>query len=453
MVLAQQETSLDAIKRKCLMKKIRTVYLGMSLDVLHHGHINIINEATKYGQLTVGLLTDEVIARNKRVPLLQFDDRKRIVENIVGVHKVIVQEDWSYASNVKKLKPDYFVHGDDWLEGPLAPIRDDVIAELAAYGGKLVEIAYTKGVSSTDLADKNARIGVSPGERTLALRKILAAKPLSRFIEAHSPISALIGEHAKVVVHGQNRQFDGFWSSSLTDSTEMGKPDIESLDISSRLDNINNIFEVTNKPLIMDFDTGGKPEHFAFAVKSMERLGISAVIIEDKTGLKKNSLFGNDVAQTQDSIEGFCYKIQSGVNNRRDRNFLIIARIESLILEAGMDDALERARAYITAGADAIMIHSRQKQPDEIFEFAHAFRKEFNHTPLVCVPTSYNHVYEDELEKHGFNVVIYANHLMRASYPAMKSVASQILTNGRSLEADDQIISIKEILKLIPGTE
>ena len=263
----------------------------------------------------------------------------------------------------------------------------------------------------------------------------------------------MIGEHEKVVVDGQNRQFDGFWSSSLTDSTEMGKPDIEALDISSRLDNINNMFEVTNKPLIMDFDTGGQPEHFAFAVKSMERLGISAVIIEDKTGLKKNSLFGNDVAQTQDSIEGFCHKIQSGVSSRRSRDFLVIARIESLILEAGMEDALLRARAYIAAGADAIMIHSRQKQPDEIFEFADSFRKEFVDVPLVCVPTSYNHVYEHELEEHGFNVVIYANHLMRASYPAMKSVANQILTNARSLEADDQIISIKEILKLIPGTE
>lgn len=432
---------------------MKSVYLGMSMDVLHHGHVNIINEAAKYGKLTIGLLTDEVISRNKRVPMLKFEERKKILQNIVGVHEVIVQEEWSYVPNIKRLKPDYFFHGDDWLEGPLASIRNEVILALASYGGELVEIPYTQGVSSTALADEKIKVGVSPDERTRALKDILNSKPLSRFIEAHSPISALIGEHEKVVVDGQNRQFDGFWSSSLTDSTEMGKPDIEALDISSRLDNINNMFEVTNKPLIMDFDTGGQPEHFAFAVKSMERLGISAVIIEDKTGLKKNSLFGNDVAQTQDSIEGFCHKIQSGVSSRRSRDFLVIARIESLILEAGMEDALQRARAYIAAGADAIMIHSRQKQPDEIFEFADSFRKEFVDVPLVCVPTSYNHVYEHELEEHGFNVVIYANHLMRASYPAMKSVANQILTNARSLEADDQIISIKEILKLIPGTE
>lgn len=432
---------------------MKTVYLGMSMDILHHGHINIIEQAAKCGQLTVGLLTDEVIAKNKRVPLLKFDERKRILQSIKGVHEIIEQDEWSYVNNIKKLKPDFFFHGDDWLEGPLASVKVDVVATLNSYGGKLIEIPYTKNISSTDLANEQAKITVSPVERTKALKVILNSKPLSRFIEAHSPISALIGEHEKVEVDGQNRQFDGFWSSSLTDSTEMGKPDIEALDITSRLDNINNIFEVTNKPLIMDFDTGGKPEHFAFAVKSIERLGISAVIIEDKTGLKKNSLFGNDVPQTQDSIEDFCHKIQSGVSSRRSRDFLIIARIESLILDAGMNDALERARAYISAGADAIMIHSRQKDPDEIFEFADSFRQEFADVPLVCVPTSYNHVYEHELEDHGFNVVIYANHLMRASYPAMKSVANQILANSRSLEADNHIISIKEILKLIPGTE
>tara|TARA_B100001093_G_scaffold513914_1_gene586809 strand:+ start:2084 stop:3382 length:1299 start_codon:yes stop_codon:yes gene_type:complete len=432
---------------------MKSVYLGMSMDILHHGHVNIINEAAKYGQLTIGLLTDEVIARNKRVPMLKFEERKKILQNIMGVYEVIVQKEWSYVNNITRLKPDYFFHGDDWLEGPLKSIREEVVIALEAYGGKLIEIPYTQGVSSTALVDNNIKKGVSPSERIRALREILDSKPLSRFIEAHSPISALIGEHEKVLINGQSREFDGFWSSSLTDSTKMGKPDIEALDISSRLDNINNIFEVTNKPLIIDLDTGGKPEHFAFAVKSMERLGISAVIIEDKTGLKKNSLLGNDVSQTQDSIDNFCHKIQSGISSRRSRDFLVITRIESLILEAGMEDALKRARSYIAAGADAIMIHSRQKQPDEIFEFANSFKKEFIDVPLICVPTSYNHVYEHELEEHGFNIVIYANHLMRASYPAMKNVAKQILTNSRSLEADNQIMSIKEILKLIPGTE
>jgi phosphoenolpyruvate phosphomutase len=429
------------------------VYVGMSLDIIHHGHINIIKKAAGYGDVVVGLLTDQAIADHKRLPILGYEQRKIIVENIVGVTQVYPQDDWDYSHNIRKIKPDYMVHGDDWLEGPLAPIRENVLEALNSYGGRLIEIPYTKDVSSSELSRHINRVGISPSERTRVLKRLLKSKKLSRVIESHSPISALIGEHEQVVVDGKVREFDAFWSSSLTDSTEMGKPDIEALDITSRLHNINNIFEVTNKPLIIDFDTGGKPEHFAFAVKSMERLGISAVIIEDKTGLKKNSLFGNDVSQTQDSIEDFCLKIKAGIDGRLTTDFLVIARIESLILEKGMDDALERARAYVGIGADAIMIHSREKMPDEIFEFARLFRLEYPYTPLVCVPTSYNHVYEEELAKSGFNVVIYANHLMRASYPAMKSVANQILLNGRSLEVDNQIISIKEILKLIPGTE
>jgi len=429
------------------------VYVGMSLDIIHHGHINIIKKAAEYGDVVVGLLTDQAIADHKRLPALGYEQRKIIVENIVGVTQVYPQDEWDYSHNIIKIKPDYMVHGDDWLDGPLAPIRENVLDALNSYGGKLIEIPYTKDVSSSELSRHTNSVGISPPERTRILKRLLKSKKLSRVIEAHSPISALIGEHEQAVVDGKVREFDAFWSSSLTDSTEMGKPDIEALDITSRLHNINNIFEVTNKPLIIDFDTGGKPEHFAFAVKSMERLGISAVIIEDKTGLKKNSLFGNDVSQTQDSIEDFCLKIKAGIDGRLTTDFLVIARIESLILEKGMDDALERARAYVEIGADAIMIHSREKMPDEIFEFARLFKLEYPYTPLVCVPTSYNHVYEEELAKSGFNVVIYANHLMRASYPAMKSVANQILLNGRSLEVDTQIISIKEILKLIPGTE
>lgn len=430
-----------------------TVYLGMSVDILHHGHVNIIQEAAKYGELTIGLLTDSALSDFKRLPLLKYDQRKKIVENIKGVANIIAQEDWDYSHNIRILKPDYMVHGDDWVEGPLAPIRDNVLKELEVYGGQLIEVPYTTGVSSAALSDEIKLMGISPVQRTQVLKRLLNAKSLSRFIEAHSPISALIGEHEKVTVGNKIREFDGFWSSSLTDSTEMGKPDIEALDISSRLNNVNNIFEVTNKPMIMDFDTGGKPDHFAFAVKSMERLGISAVIIEDKTGLKKNSLFGNEVEQTQDSIENFSHKISVGVQARVSNEFLIIARVESLILEKGMQDALERAKAYVVAGADGIMIHSRRKEPDEVFEFAREFRSQFPDVPLVSVPTSYNHIYEEELARNGFNVVIYANQLMRASYPAMKDVANKILLHGRSSEVDEQIISIKEILKLIPGTE
>jgi len=425
----------------------------MSIDVLHHGHINIIAKAAEYGKLTIGLLTDAVIAKHKRAPMLLFNERQKIIENIKGVSEVITQNEWSYVPNIRKLKPDYFVHGDDWTEGPLSKMREQVIEELATYGGKLIEVPYTRGISSSAITEKIAAGGVSPEKRLSALKRGLYTNRLLRFIEAHSPISALIAENEKIIVEGTSREYDGFWSSSLTDSTEMGKPDIEALDITRRLNNIDNIFEVTNKPLIIDFDTGGKPEHFALAVKSMERLGISAVIIEDKTGLKKNSLFGNDVIQSQETVDEFVYKIKSAIANRRNDDFLIIARIESLILEKGMEDALMRGRAYVEAGADGIMIHSRQKTPSEIFEFAKRFRLEYPHTPLIAVPTSYNKVYEHELESVGFNIVIYANHLMRASYPAMRDVARSILQNGRTYEADKKIISVNEILELIPGTK
>lgn len=429
------------------------VYLGMTVDVLHHGHMNIIEHARTFGDVIVGLLTDAAVADYKRLPLLSYENRKKILENIVGVSEIVPQDDWDYSANIKKYRPDFMIHGDDWLDGPLAPYREKALEALSTYGGKLIEIPYTKDISSSSLVENFLSIGTTPEIRKGTLKRLLRAKPITRFIEAHSPISALIAENSKIDVCGKLRQFDGFWSSSLTDSTEMGKPDIEALDISSRLANINNIFEVTTKPLIMDLDTGGKPEHFEINVRSIERLGVSSVIIEDKTGLKKNSLFGTEVVQTQEDVGLFCDKIRAGRASRINSDFMVIARIESLILDKGMRDAVMRAQAYVEAGVDGIMIHSRRKQPDEVFEFARIFRAEFPHIPLVCVPTSYNQVKEDELAENGFNVVIYANHLMRAAYPAMKRVAHEILRYGRSAEVDDQIISINEVLELIPGTK
>jgi phosphoenolpyruvate phosphomutase / 2-hydroxyethylphosphonate cytidylyltransferase len=424
----------------------------MTIDILHHGHINIIEHARRYGEVVIGLLTDAAVADHKRLPYLTYDQRKIIIENISGVKRVVPQEEWDYAINLRRYRPDFMVHGTDWLEGPLAPYREKALAALAEYGGKLIEVPYTKGVSSQSLISQLQGLGTTPDIRRKTLKRLLAAKPISRFIEAHNPISSLIAEHATVRVNGKVRQFDGFWSSSLTDSTARGKPDIEALDISSRLSNVNDIFEVTTKPLIFDGDTGGKPEHFELNVRSMERLGISAVIIEDKKGLKKNSLLGNEVAQSLEDVGLFCEKIHAGRAARVGDDFMVIARLESLILDKGMQDALVRAQAYVNAGVDGIMIHSRKSEPDEVFEFARIFRSEFTTMPLVCVPTSYNSTTEDALAAQGFNVVIYANHLLRAAYPAMRRVADEILKNGRSAEVDAQLMNINEILELIPGT-
>jgi phosphoenolpyruvate phosphomutase len=434
-------------------QKKPTVYVGMSVDVLHHGHINIIQKASNYGRVIVGLISDNALASFKRLPYLNWNQRKIIIENIIGVSEVVEQLEWDYSPNIYKYRPDFMIHGDDWRVGPLAKIRENTIKALASYGGELIEIPYTVGVNSQKILNNLLANGISPDARKSTLKRLLRAKGLSRFLETHSPISALIAENCVVEVKGQVKQFDGFWSSSLTDALEMGKPDIEALDISSRLSKINSIFDVTSKPLIMDIDTGGKLEHLEINIKSIERLGVSAVIMEDKKGLKRNSLLGNDVYQIQEEKEIFCEKISAGKSKILNEDFMIIARIESLILEKGMSDALERAEAYVDAGADGIMIHSRKREPNEVLEFASFFKNKFQYVPLVCIPTTYNTIYENDLESSGVNIVIYANHLLRAAFPAMKEVAESILINGRSHEIEEKLLNINDALKIIPGTD
>jgi len=431
----------------------KKVYVGMSADLMHPGHINILKEAAKLGNVTVGLLTDKAIASYKRLPFMSFDQRKEVIENIKGVTKVIAQDTLDYRPNLEAIKPDFVVHGDDWKEGIQIKTRQNVVDTLVNWGGELIEIPYTHGISSTQLNNSLAEIGTTVDVRRARLRRLIHAKPIVRVLEAHNALSALIAENTVVERNGEDVSFDGVWSSSLTDSTAKGKPDIEAIDMTSRINAVHDMFEVTTKPMIFDADTGGKTEHFEFTVRSLERAGISAVVIEDKTGLKKNSLFGNDVAQTQDSIEGFSDKITRGKAAQISDDFMIIARIESLILEAGMDDALIRAEAYIKAGADGIMIHSRHKDPAEIMEFMQKFRAEDQNTPVVVVPTSFNAVTVEEFIDMGVNVVVTANHMLRAAYPAMLKVARSVLENGRSLEAEPDCMSIKEILEFIPGTK
>jgi len=430
------------------MKK--KVYVGMSADLLHPGHMNIIKEAAKIGEVTIGLLTDKAIASYKRLPYMTYNQRKEVVENVKGVKNVIPQEQLDYRPNLEKIKPDYVVHGDDWREGVQSKTREQVIETLSSWGGELVEVSYTKGISSTQINNSIKEIGTTPDIRRSRLRRLIAAKPIVRIMEAHNALSGLIIETLKL---DNGVELDGMWSSSLTDSTSKGKPDIEAVDVSTRINTINEIFEVTTKPMIYDADTGGIPEHFAFTVRTLERTGISAVIIEDKTGLKKNSLFGNEVAQTQDSIENFCLKIQTGKRAQITDDFMVIARIESLILEKGINDAITRAKAYIEAGADGIMIHSRQKTPAEILEFCQILRKHNENIPIIVVPTSFNEITARELGEARVNVVIYANHMLRAAYPGMMKTAMSILENDRSFEAEKDLLSIKEILELIPGTK
>ena len=430
---------------------MKKVYVGMSADLIHPGHLNIINEARKLGDVTVGLLTDKAIASYKRLPALTFAQREIVIKNIKGVENVIPQETLDYIPNLKKLKPDFVVHGDDWKDGVQKQTRQRVIDALKEWGGKLVEIKYTEGISSTQLNQSIKDAGTTPDVRMKKLKRLMGVKPLLRIIEAHNGITGLIVENIFSKRDGVKVEFDGMWLSSLTDSTAKGKPDTETVDVTARLQTLNDIIEVTTKPIIYDGDTGGRAEHFAFTVRTLERLGVSAVIIEDKTGLKKNSLFGTDVEQTQESIEKFCEKINTGKRSRVTEDFMIIARIESLILKAGLEDALLRAEAYINAGADGIMIHSKETSPEEILEFCREYKKFENKVPLIAVPSSYSSIYESELENAGVSIVIYANHLLRSAYPAMIETAKSILENGRSYEIDNNMMSINEILNLIPG--
>lgn len=428
---------------------MKTVYTCFCTDILHEGHYKIIKECKKYGEVIVGVLTDEAMIKYLRFPSKTLDERIEMIRQIPGIKEVVVQSEIMYDEIFETIKPDYVVHGDNWREEPLTIIRQNVLELLERTGGQLIEVPYTFNENIARIEKRMKEKLAMPEYRRKRLRQLLKLCPIVKVLEVHSGLTGLIAEKTVVAHNGELNQFDAMWLSSLCDSTEKGKPDIELVDLTSRVRTINDVMEVTMKPIIFDGDTGGLIEHFVYTVRTLERLGVSAVIIEDKNGLKRNSLFGAEVEQTQDSIEHFCEKIKAGKKVQLTDDFMIIARIESLILEKGLEDALNRADAYVKAGADGIMIHSRNKNPEEIFAFCDAFRENYPDIPLVVVPTSYNHVTEAELIEHGVSIVIYANHLIRSAYPAMEKTATDILTYHRSKEADDRLMPVKQIISLI----
>ena len=431
------------------MKTKKKVYVGLAVDIIHEGHINILKTAKKYGDVTVGLLTDEAIASYKNIPHLDYKRRKIIIQNIKYVKKVIPQKTLSYIPNLNLLKPNFVVHGDDWKIGVQKKTRSDVIKTLKKWSGKLIEPKYTKDISSTIIKNKIFEIGALPQNRVSRLKRLLLSKDIVRILESHNSLTGLIIENLKINRKNINVEYDGMWSSSLTDSATKGKPDNSSVDFSSRISSLNEMMDVTTKPLVFDADNGGQLEHLPFLIRSLERSGVSAIIMEDKIGLKKNSLFKNQSDTKQDKPETFAKKIKQICNSRQSNDFMVIARIESFIVGKGLNDALKRAEIYSKAGADAILIHSKEKTPTEIFSFANIFKKSKNFIPLVSVPSTYSKVYEKDLIKNGFKLVIYANQLLRAAYPAMESAAKNILANSRAYEIDKKIIPIKEIINLI----
>jgi len=431
------------------MKIKKKVYVGLAVDIVHEGHINILKKANKLGDVIVGLLTDEAIASYKNIPHLDYKRRKIIIQNIKFVKKVIPQHTLSYVPNLNLIKPDFVVHGNDWKTGVQKKTRNDVIKTLKKWSGKLVEPMYTKNISSTIIKNKILEISSFPQNRVSRLKRLCTSKNIVRILESHNSLTGLIIENLKIKKNNLDVEFDGMWSSSLTDSATKGKPDNSALDFSSRISSLNDMMDVTTKPLVFDADNGGQVEHLSFLIRSLERSGASAIIIEDKVGLKKNSLFKNQIGTKQDKPQIFAKKIKKICDARQSEDFMVIARIESFIVGKGLSDALKRAEIYSKAGADAILIHSKEKTPAEIFSFAKEFKKSKNFIPLVSVPSTYSKVYEKDLIKNGFKLVIYANQLLRAAYPAMQNAAKTILKKSRAYEIDKKIIPIKEIINLI----
>ena len=428
---------------------MKKVYTCFCTDMIHDGHLNIIREARKYGEVIIGVLSDEAMVRFNRFPGISFQERCRMIQELDGISQVVVQKDIMYDNIIHELRPDYVIHGDNWKEGPMKAIRDNVVKLLASYGGELIDIPYTYSENVRRLDAKMKEKLSMPEYRRKRLKQLIKLCPVVKALEVHSGLTGLIAEKTVVANDGELDQFDAMWISSLCDSTAKGKPDIELVDITSRFRTIDDVMEVTTKPIIFDGDTGGLTEHFVYTVRSLERMGVSAIIIEDKTGLKKNSLFGTDVVQNQDTSEHKREKISDGKAKQLTDEFMSIARIESLILEQGMEDALRRARAYVAAGADGIMIHSRKTDPAEILQFCDLFRSEDQETPIVVVPSSFHSVTEEELAEHGVNIVIYANQLTRSAFPAMEQTAKEILKYHRAQEADERLMPIKNIISLI----
>jgi phosphoenolpyruvate phosphomutase / 2-hydroxyethylphosphonate cytidylyltransferase len=432
------------------MNKNKIIYVPMGADIIHAGHLNIIKKAKKYGEIVIGLFTDSAIAEYKTLPLINYNQRLEIMKNIKGISKIMKQDTWDYSINLNKLKPNYVIHGDDWKKGIQQKTRQKVIKLLKKWKGRLIEVPYTRKINIKENKKNINNIFYNPETRVSRLNRLIGSKSIVRFIESHNPLTGLMIENLKINHNNEYKEFDGIWSSSLTDSASNGKPDNQSLELSTRINNLNSIVEVTSKPVLFDADNGGRPEHLPYTIKNLERLGVSAIAIEDKIGLKSNSLFKDQKGANQDSIRNFCKKIKIACNARRSEDFLIVARVESFILGKGLNDAIKRAESYSRAGADLILIHSKIDTPKEIFSFASKFRKSKYFKPMVAVPSTYSKVKEKELIKNGFKVVIYANHLLRAAYPAMEKIALSILKNSRSNEVEKEIISIKKILNIIP---
>jgi phosphoenolpyruvate phosphomutase len=429
----------------------KTVFVVMSAEIFHPGHLNIIKVARDLGEVTVGLATDRFNARYKRLTLMSYEDRKAIVENINGVKNVIAQDTLDLAPILRELRPDYFVHGDDWKFGPLKAVRQQVLEVMQEWGGVLVEPPYTEGISSTKLNAAWRSIGATPETRIRHFRRMLEFQPVVRLLEVHNSLSGIIIERTLVEGNERDKEFDGMWYSDLTDSLAKGKPNSSFVDLTSRINTIHGILESTTKPLIVEAGNGGITEHFVSTVKTLERLGVSAVVIADKVGYEGAvfSLNGNE--PVQEDVNDFARKIASGKKTQVNKDFSIITQINSLVMHEDVENALRRARVYIEAGVDALMIHSNVETLTDFFEFCRSYRNLEDKVPLLAAIPARSSLDEDQLISAGVQFIVYPDQLLRAAYTSMLNAAKTLLIQARASDVDELYAPISEICDFVPG--
>ncbi len=408
----------------------KTVYVGMSADLVHPGHINLLREAASLGRVTVGLLTDRAISSYKRMPFLTFEQRRAVIEHIAFVTAVVPQDTLDYTDNLRLLRPDFVVHGDDWRNGVQAQTRRRVLDVLREWGGTLVEPPYTEGISSTALRMAAMDIGFAPGVRQRRLRRMLDCKPLVRVMQAHDGLSAHIVDRLEETTQGAPREYDAIWVDSLAGAPIRGKPDPLPFDLSSRLVTLHEILDATTKPLICNAGGAGHAAGVTAAVRTLERIGVSAIVIDTEVTDRRAVPAMAASAPPQDDMAAFIREIAAARDARVTPDFMIIARINDRTRDCGADRMMARAAAGVDAGADAVMCDSDPVNPDGIFDLCRRYRRLMNGHPLLVGLSGTEGLQEHDLASAGASMVVYTDTLLRAAREAMISAASQVLSCG-----------------------
>jgi len=431
-------------KTRDRMASEKTVYVGMVGDMLHVGHINILKTAARLGRVTVGVLTDRAVVGYKRLPLLAFEDRVRVVESIADVAAVVPQKTLSYVENLRALRPDYVVHGDDWRYGDqVSRARAEVIATLGEWGGELVEVAYTKGISSTAIHRSGAADALFSGTRQGRLRRLLAAKPTLRIVEAHSGLSAKIA--AEVRGPDGATGFDAVWQSGLTDAIHRGKSDGGAVDRGRRLQAVEEILDAGPLPLIYDGRAAGRPETVFDLTRALDKAGVSALCLGDRSDPDRT---GPEMspAETVAQIEAVRAACPTGAVMAISR---IVVAAPGNGGSGALDRALDRALALLEAGSDAVMFDSAADTAEPILDIAARLRRQRRDVPLFAAQSDRWGAPIHRFENAGIDAVVYETHLLRATVAPMRRAATALLAEGTGPAPD--LTPLPELRGLFPS--